>query len=97
MRRCRSKRSLKALKSVTKASGTIVDRQNSVSQKDGEIDEPYPALPLERNGADLVVVDEIGNQKKNRACEGSEHARLCALMFLDLMKKISRNQENGAE
>src|SRR5262245_30812125 len=33
--------------------------QNGVSEKNGEIDEPYAALPFERNGTDLVVVNEI--------------------------------------
>jgi len=73
------------------------DRQNGVSEKDGEIDEPYTALPLERNGADLVVVNEIGTQKKNRACEGSEHTRLVRLDVSRPNKKVSGNQQNGTE
>ena len=73
------------------------DRQNGVSEKDGEIDEPYTALPLERNGADLVMVNEIGNQKKNRTCEGSEHARLVRLDVSRPNKKVSGNQQNGTE
>lgn len=71
--------------------------QNSVSQKNGEIDEPYPALPFERNGTHLVMVDEIRNKKEDRACEGSEHARSVRLDVPRLNEKKSRNQENGAE
>ena len=49
--------------------------QNSVREKNREIDQPDTTLPFERNGTDLIMVDEIRSQKKNRASESKQHAR----------------------
>ena len=71
--------------------------QNGVSEKNGEIDEPYAALPFEWNGTDLVMVDEIGSEKKNGASESREHARFVRLDVSRFNEKVSADQENGAE
>ena len=52
--------------------------QNGVSEKNREIDQPYAALPFERNRADLVMIDEIGSQKKNGASGKQRACTLCA-------------------
>ena len=72
-------------------------RQNGVREKNREIDESDTALPFEWNGTDLVVVDEIRSQEKNRACESSEHARFVRRDISRSNEKISADQENGAE
>jgi len=53
--------------------------QNGVREKNREVDQPDTSLPFEWNGTDLVVVDEIRSQEKNRACERREHARFVRL------------------
>ena len=71
--------------------------QNGVREKNREVDQPDTALPFEWNGTDLVVVDEITSQEKNRACESSEHARFVRLNVSRSNEKVSADQENGAE
>ena len=71
--------------------------QNRVSEKNGEIDEPYTALPFERNGTDLVVVNEIRSQKKDGACESRKHACPVRLDVSRFNEKVAADQENGAE
>jgi hypothetical protein len=71
--------------------------QNGVSEKNGEIDQPYAALPFEWNGTDLVMVNEIRSQKKYGTGESREHARFVRLDVSRFNEKVSANQENGAE
>ena len=71
--------------------------QNGVSEKNREIDEPYAALPFEWNGTDLVMVNEIRNQKKDGASESREHARFVRLDVSRSNEKVSADQKKGAE
>ena len=71
--------------------------ENRVADKDSEIDQPDTSLPFEWNGTDLVVVDEIRSQEKNRACESREHARFVRLNVSRSNETVSADQENGAE
>jgi hypothetical protein len=68
-----------------------------VREENREIDESDAALPFEWYGTNLVVVDEITSQKKNRACERREHARFVRLNVSRSNEKVSADQENGAE
>jgi hypothetical protein len=68
-----------------------------VSEKNRKIDDPYAALPFERYGTDLVMVKQIRSQKKNRARERSQHASFVRVDVSRLDKKISTDQEHGAE
>ena len=49
------------------------NRQSCVREKDAEIECANPTLTFERHGADLGVIDKIGNQKKARADKGRQH------------------------
>lgn len=71
--------------------------QNGVGDKNREIDQPDTTLPFEWYGTDLVVVDEIRSQKKNRASESREHARFVCRDVSRPNEKVSADQENGAE
>ena len=65
--------------------------------ENGEIDWANPALAFEADGADLVVVDEIGNQKQYRAGEGRQHAGAMRLAVAGFDEAKAGEKKNGAE
>lgn len=66
-------------------------------EKNREIDGPDPSFAFKRNGADLIVIDEIRNQKKGRAYNGGECTRTVRINVSGFYKVVSSQEENGAE
>lgn len=73
------------------------DSENRVTQQDREIQSSHPALPLKRHRTDLVMIDEIRDQKQDRTSESDEHASPMALAFAGSDKQKTTEKKNSAE
>lgn len=71
--------------------------QDGVRQQNREIDGANRALALELHGADIVVVDQIGNQKQRRSRERRNHAVTVRIPVFPFDENIANHQQDGAD
>src|SRR5262249_12871899 len=70
------------------------DSEDRMGSENREIDRANPALPLETHGADLQVIDDVGDQEYNGAGKGAEHARLMRLDAAGADEEIAERQQD---
>ena len=65
--------------------------------ENGEIDRAKPALAFETDGADLVVIEQIRDQKQHRAGQRCQHAGAMRLAVAGFNEEKAGAKKNGAE
>ena len=76
--------------------GTMTMARMVCESEEREIDGANPALALEGDVADAVVVDEIGNEEGAGDGEGGEHQFFVEFAFAGADGGVAGGEENGA-
>ena len=63
--------------------------QDRMRDKNREVDRANPAQAFERHGANLIMIDEVGNQKKRRGYKSRQHTGAMGADALRLYEVIS--------